>query len=155
MECKQAQEVLADYLGDELDRSGRVAFESHLAICPQCRREAESLQSTLRRLEQLPGPLAMMPDGSGTSLPTWKRRTSLRRRSVARILTYAATLAIGVGIGWFGRSKPSSAGQAFRGGLPETGRDIVSTVGKGQVADPFLRNAVALSAALSQPLRDQ
>ena len=53
MECKHAQEKLADYLGDELSSSCRVAFEDHLATCPECRREVEALQTTLHCLGQL------------------------------------------------------------------------------------------------------
>ena len=43
MKCEEIQEVLADYLGDELDASCTVALERHLGTCPSCRREVESL----------------------------------------------------------------------------------------------------------------
>jgi anti-sigma factor RsiW len=151
MECKHVQEILADYLGDELNSSCRVAFESHLAICPQCRREAESLQTTMRCLEQLAVPPVTMADSSDTLLSGRKRRIAVLRRYVLRPLAYAATLAIGVGIGWFGKTLLSDSGKVFEPPLPKTGYYFFSEIPKGQVPNQLVRNAVALSAAFSQP----
>jgi len=151
MECKHVQEMLADYLGDELNSSCRVTFESHLATCPQCRREVELLQTTLRCLEQLAGPPATMADSSDTSRSGRQRRIPALRRYALRPLAYAATLAIGVGIGWFGKPLPSDAGKAFEPPSQKTGYRFVSGIPKGQVPNQFVRNAVALSTAFSQP----
>jgi predicted anti-sigma-YlaC factor YlaD len=153
MECKQVQETLPDYLGNELDPSVRVAFEGHLSICPQCRREAESLQSAVRCLEQLVGPAAAMSNGSGTSPRERKGRMPFLRRYALRPLTYAATLAVGVGIGWFGKAKPSEVDKVFDPPSAATGQAIVSRIPKGPLSDQVFRNAVALSTALSRPFR--
>ena len=147
MECEQVQEMLADYLGDELNSSGRVTFESHLETCPQCRREFESLQTTLRCLEQLTGPPVTMAD----ALSGRRSRVPALRRYALRALAYAATLAIGVGIGWFAKPALSDSGKAIDLTLPKTGHSFVAGIQKGQVPNQFVSNAVALSTAFSQP----
>lgn len=148
MECKDVQEMLADYLGDELDSSCRNAFDNHLAICLQCRREVESLQRTLRSLEQLAGPAERNSWDASLS------RSKTPRRYVLRLLTYAATLVIGVGIGWFGSPKLSGSNKVFVPFPHKTEHDIMSRNLERQLPDQFVRNAIALSAALSQPLGD-
>ena len=88
MNCKQIDELLADYLGNELHADQRLAVESHLADCPTCRAEVASLSDTLAVLARLEAPVATAPAA----------QRSLRR---FQPLAYAATLLIGLGLGWW------------------------------------------------------
>ncbi len=56
MNCDDFQMVMADALGGELSESQRPAFEAHLAECPTCRGEYESLCGSVRNLKLLPEP---------------------------------------------------------------------------------------------------
>lgn len=154
MECKHVQEMLADYLGEELNSSCRVAFESHLATCPQCQREVESLQTTLGCLEQLAGPPAMMADSSDTSPSGRQRRIPALRRYALRSLAYAATLAIGVGIGWFAKPPISDSGKTLEPPSLKIVYSFVPEIPKDHVPNQLIRNAMAFSSAFSQASGD-
>lgn len=149
MDCKRIQEMLADYLGDELDAHGRADFESHLATCPQCRDEAQSLQTTLGRLKHLTGPPASMTDSSDLSLSGRKRHTPAPRRYALHLLAYAATLAIGVGIGWFAQTLLSHTDKASTPTLPTQEGLVVPGIPEGAMPNQFVRNAMAFSAAFN------
>ena len=151
MECKDVQEMLADYLGDELDSSFRNAFDSHLAICQQCRSEVESLQRTVQSLKQLP--VLAAPNSWDASLSRSKTHIPFPRRYVMRLLTYAAMLVFGVGIGWFGNPILSNPHKAFVPFLYKAENNISGNL-KCQSPDQFVRNAITLSTAFSQPLGD-
>ena len=46
MLCDQAQEMLADILGEELGSVERRAFDEHLVECEACRAEVASLEAS-------------------------------------------------------------------------------------------------------------
>jgi anti-sigma factor RsiW len=46
--CRDLIEFLAGYLDGELDPACRERFDSHLAICPDCRRYLETYRETAR-----------------------------------------------------------------------------------------------------------
>ncbi|MHC4090820.1 MAG: anti-sigma factor family protein [Planctomycetota bacterium] len=154
MNCEHAQEMLADYLGQELDPADQRAFGGHLASCDRCRTEVESLQETLQALRQLPpAPAGVLPDGvrSPRATQAWP---GPRYRGLARPLAYAATLLIGIGIGWLARPAGTVPGPR----APDTREVHPRPPWRGQLPDelapsPFVRNALAFSAALNEPSR--
>ena len=56
MNCEDFQMLLADALGGELSDADRPAFEVHIAACPRCRAEYESMSGAVRSLQALPEP---------------------------------------------------------------------------------------------------
>ena len=149
MNCDRTHQMLADYLGDELDAADREAFEQHLAGCHNCRAEAESLQAAVRALRQLPPP----PSAAAPQPPPAVQTAVLRlQHHRLRPLAYAATLLIGVGIGWFARPVPPAHTPA-PGPVSEPPLAVASSeqqVLTGKLS-PFVRNAIALSTAFSRP----
>lgn len=67
MSCRRARGLLVDYVFDEMERSGRAAFESHLDGCPRCRRHAAALKRLWRALPE-PYPAALTPPAA-----VWER----------------------------------------------------------------------------------
>lgn len=54
MTCKQARQLMSKYLENGLQENENVAFRSHLAVCPDCRCQAEEIGRALdfvRRVE--------------------------------------------------------------------------------------------------------
>lgn len=51
--CREARELLSDYLDDELDRERQRAVERHLRWCPKCHRTTQNLSRTIAALNQL------------------------------------------------------------------------------------------------------
>ncbi len=155
MNCDRAWELLVDYLGEELEPADRRAFEEHLAQCDQCRIEAESLQDALQALRQLPplSPAGLEADGR---FPGPEPRTARPlHRQLGRPLALAATLLIGIGIGWFARLPDTAP-------LPDSGQIRQTQPGWPRdqrisehdlIPSPFMRNALAFSTAFSRPSR--
>lgn len=46
--CRQAVELVTDYLDGSLSRSARKRFERHLADCPHCTEYLEQMRATIR-----------------------------------------------------------------------------------------------------------
>ncbi|EQB64284.1 MAG: hypothetical protein RBG1_1C00001G1863 [candidate division Zixibacteria bacterium RBG-1] len=51
-ECKKYQELLPDYVAEELSLDTREKLDQHLVTCPGCQAELQELKSTLAILEQ-------------------------------------------------------------------------------------------------------
>lgn len=107
MTCHEIEEHLADYLGGELGAEDRSRFEAHLAACPACRREAESLGGTLEALRNLPSVNSAEAERRVSVLEV-RRRPAGVRGMVWRVLPYAACLAVGVGAGFLSSRPPAS-----------------------------------------------
>lgn len=45
--CRQAVELVTDYLEDALPRRERERFEAHLSACPHCREYLEQIRATI------------------------------------------------------------------------------------------------------------
>jgi anti-sigma factor RsiW len=45
--CRQAVELVTDYLEDSLSGAGRRRFEAHLAVCPHCTEYLAQLRATV------------------------------------------------------------------------------------------------------------
>jgi anti-sigma factor RsiW len=142
--------MLADYLGDELGAGDRETFEAHLAVCENCRVEVEALQAALNALRELGPAPAVAPSPAAGHLPIV--RLGLRRL-VLRPLAYAATLLIGVGLGWMAR--PSLEAQVPHRPPMAEPRAALVPIEQQIRADslpPVVRNAIALSTAFSRPV---
>jgi anti-sigma factor RsiW len=108
MNCRELQEWLADYLGDELDETQRQETERHLASCPACRAEVESLrqiQSELDRLNTVPLDAAL----ERTRRLKVVRMRPAPVRFAAVTLRAAALLILGVFLGWYAAPGAPSA----------------------------------------------
>jgi anti-sigma factor RsiW len=61
--CRQAVELMTDYLEGRLSQAGRRRFERHLAGCPNCTEYLAQLRETIRltgqtaAAEDLPAPM--------------------------------------------------------------------------------------------------
>jgi len=147
MDCEQIQEKLADYLGQEMEPAERMAFEEHLAGCRRCGDEVGALRDTIRSLRELaPLPQAvpaapLLASGRGGPAPG-------TRHYLRRSLAYAAVLLIGVGVGWSARPAAPSQPPPEAGTAPTA---QPAPIRERIRSDAFLRNALALSTALSRP----
>lgn len=149
MNCNEIEQHLADYLGGELAPSAVETFDAHLKVCDTCRREVESLGGTLDALHRLPAPPVEMPIHA-----PW-------RASRPQPLAYAATLLIGLGVGWWIRpvivAPPGTRShlvadhhESAPAGAPRALADAVLATYTGRDgSSPFTRNTVRLVRALS------
>jgi len=149
MKCNEIEQQLAEYLGGELEASVVEAIDAHLAGCGECRREVGSLHETLDALHRLDSrPAAAMGRGR-------------RRQPAFQPLAYAATLLIGLGVGWWIKSMdvasppslvlPVSGGRDYAPpGVPGawTGAEWAKYTNRS-ASTPFARNTVKLVRALS------
>jgi hypothetical protein len=54
MKCEKAQELFSEHLEGALERPMAVAFERHLAECPECERDYSAFRMTWQMLETMP-----------------------------------------------------------------------------------------------------
>ena len=99
MNCNDIKNLLADYLGDELDSAERTQFESHLSTCTPCRAEVAGLRQVQSALTDAPDISIEQADQRSRCLEI-RRRPAWPMRTVFAGLRYAAMLAFGVGLGW-------------------------------------------------------
>jgi anti-sigma factor RsiW len=59
--CRQAVELMTDYLEDRMSRSERRRFEGHLANCPHCTEYLAQLRETIRLTGQAAAPEDLPP----------------------------------------------------------------------------------------------
>jgi anti-sigma factor RsiW len=59
--CREAVELVTDYLEGALDRRDRVRFEAHLADCPHCTEYLAQMRRTLDALGRIE-PEALEPE---------------------------------------------------------------------------------------------
>jgi len=64
MDCRQVEDLLLDYLEQELDSAGSAAVEEHLRGCSACRQYRDDLKSTLSELSQAAGSFSEPPPDS-------------------------------------------------------------------------------------------
>ncbi|HSJ76116.1 MAG TPA: anti-sigma factor, partial [Gemmatimonadales bacterium] len=108
------EEELHAYLDQGLSRSQCVEIESHLAACPACQSERDSIAALRDRTTALLAKLAP-PRGFPPAFETLQRRAqvqaSAHRRRI-QIGAWAASLVFAVGLGWTGNylmtTKPQS-----------------------------------------------
>jgi anti-sigma factor RsiW len=59
--CRQAVELMTDYLEGRLSRAGRRRFEAHLAGCPHCTEYLAQLREAIRLTGQAAAPEDLPP----------------------------------------------------------------------------------------------
>ena len=74
MNCNDIKNLLADYLGDELESAERTQFESHLSTCAPCQAEVAGLR-------QVQSALTDAPDISIEQADRQSRCLEIRRRT--------------------------------------------------------------------------
>ena len=114
MSCPETSDRLHAYFDDELDAEGRAAFQEHLRVCPECTRELETQQALRAGLRE-PSFRHTAPAGLGGRIRSALRPAAPARRPrlrVSPVLTAAAALLIGVGVGsvgtYYGAPRPAA-----------------------------------------------
>ena len=78
MTCPETRDLLSAWLDQALDAHERERVEAHLAGCPECRRELETLRSTVSLLSRLEGaraPVGFVDKVMGEAYPApWYRK---------------------------------------------------------------------------------
>lgn len=135
-----ALELLAVYALDAVDGAERDALEAHLATCPRCASELDSLRAVTSAMgnvsesaspeiwEKIAGRLDGAPVTSSPPVPFTltpaRRSTRTPRRFVARVASLAAVLAIGL-LG-FGLLHANSQVAQLRGSLANAQRGALA-----------------------------
>ncbi len=144
MNCNDIKDLLADYLGAELESTARTQFESHLSTCAPCRAEVAGLWQVQSELQDAPDISIEQADQRSRCLEI-RRRPAWPLRTVFAGLRYAAMLAFGLGLGW--QLKPA-AGQPDPGN-PGTDIQPTQTVATTQVHPAWIEAAVKSNAGQS------
>ncbi len=139
MNCNDIKNLLADYLGDELESADRTQFESHLSTCAPCQAEVAGLRQVQSELQDAPDISIELADQRSRCLEI-RRRSAWPMRTVFAGLRYAAMLAVGLGLGW--QLKPVT-------GDPRTNIPPVQTVATTGVHPAWIEAAARSSAGQS------
>ncbi len=99
MNCRELEDLLADYLGEELGGSDRARVESHLTECDACRAEVDSLRGGLAALQESPDVGADEASRRTADLEV-RRRSGRMARLAWTVGGAAAALLVGLAIGW-------------------------------------------------------
>jgi hypothetical protein len=141
------EEELHAYLDQGLSRSQCVEIESHLASCPSCQAERDSIAALRDRTTALLAKLAP-PRGFPPAFELLRRRAaveaSARRRRV-HIASWAASLVAALGLGWTANNLMMTG----RPQAPVTANrpSVASTVAAPNLTTP------AVTPAILRPLR--
>jgi len=124
MDCNDIENLLADYLGRELDETQRRSFDEHLVSCGRCQEHVAQLEETVSVLQQL-DTVSKADAARHTGGLTVVRRRPAMLRIAAAMMKAAALVAFGVGVGW-----QVGTGSGSTEGLPATGdRAFVADAG--------------------------
>ncbi len=144
MNCNDIKNLLADYLGDELEATQRNQFESHLSTCAPCRAEVAGLRQVKSELTDAPDISIEQADQRSRCLEI-RRRRAWPTRTVFAGLRYAAMLAFGLGLGW--QMKPAAEPPLARD--PRTTIPPVRTVATTGVHPAWIEAAAKMNAGQS------
>ena len=144
MNCNDIKNLLADYLGDELEAMQRTQFESHLSTCASCRVEVAGLRQVQSELTDAPDISIEQADQRSRCLEI-RRRRAWPMRTVFVGLRYAAMLAFGLGLGW--QLKP--AAEPLPGGGSGTDIPPVQTAATTVVHPAWIEAATKINAGQS------
>ena len=95
----EARDMLADYLGGELDDAPRQRFENYLAGDAELAAEVESLRGALAAMRALDMP------GAAPAMP--EKRADFSRSAARTVLRYAAVIIFAFGAGYVTRNAAS------------------------------------------------
>jgi hypothetical protein len=175
MKCEQTREKSADYLAGELDEKSLAEVRAHLADCPACREEMESLSAIWTKLGVLPkeqpsGALrsrfyemleaykaGLAKDrerqGFGQALSRWIGQL-LPRKPAYQLALALILIAAGLGSGYLLNVRPRSAARTEMAGLKSEVDDMrrIVAVSLLKQASPSERlMGVSWSARIDQP----
>ena len=142
MNCVDCQLMLSDALGGELSDAHRPGFDAHIAECPQCRDEYESMSRALRSLQSLPGPQPVRARRVGNRLILTESSRGTMTSISYGLLRYAAGLLIAFTAGYAlraaltPRDTPPSGGGVAQVATAGSKRDTL----QGAIAGAHLRN---------------
>jgi hypothetical protein len=146
--CEERRDEIVLYIFGEMGPGAGEAFEAHLASCPGCRLEVDSLARTLRMVsEASTGPAAAsFTNGDGIS---WEAEWTLLRRRLLTAETLASeTIPFPPRSGaraWLARAAAVvlTAGLAFAAGYASRGRQAPGPAAPAATAAPPLAGASA------------
>ncbi len=146
MNCNDIKDLLADYLGDELESAERMQFESHLTTCAPCRAEVAGLRQVQSELQDTPDISIEQADQRSRCLEVRRRRAWPMRTALVG-LRYAAMLAFGVGLGW----QLNPASEQPVAGDPRTDIPPVQTAAASNVHPAWIEAATNSNAVHTAP----
>jgi anti-sigma factor RsiW len=115
MNCHEFNQVVADYIGGELDAEARTAAQQHLGVCAACRQSATELQAAAAAIEAgIPNEAEATELTAGLRPPALTLPMTTRaagRPRVGVILRYAAVIVLAFGCGWLVRGGGASASE--------------------------------------------
>jgi anti-sigma factor RsiW len=100
MDCPTCEAMVDAYVDGELSATESAAFETALAVCPECRRRLETARELSGLLRGLPAEPA--PDLLRARVERELRAIAARPREGVRWSAMAASLIVAIGIGWLG-----------------------------------------------------
>jgi anti-sigma factor RsiW len=132
MNCGQVRRLLPPFLDEELSGRVREKIASHLASCPTCRVELESLRADMGLLEQV-----VTPEVSPFLVTRVMAEVRSRKRPVAQgfgrlVQSLAAALVVAVSIG---------AGVFFGSGLAQSPQSV--SAGSTEDAVSYVESSTA------------
>ncbi|MEA3368562.1 MAG: PQQ-binding-like beta-propeller repeat protein, partial [Planctomycetota bacterium] len=133
MNCRQVRDQLALWATGDVTPAQRRRLDAHLASCPACREAAEEYLAVVAQVRASAAPTAVRAEAlervrsAGAAAIRSERRRTWRRRGLRLAAGLAATVLVGVGIGYLldALSGPASPGHspASPGRRPATGPD--------------------------------
>ena len=144
MNCNDIKDLLADYLGDELESVEQTQFQSHLSTCASCRTDVTGLRQVQSQLTDAPDISIEQADRQSRCLEI-RRRRAWPMRTVFVGLRYAAMLAFGLGLGW----QLNPASEQPVAGDPRTDLPPVRAVATTGVHPAWIEAAAKLNAGQS------
>lgn len=115
MKCKRIQQYLLDYSEQLLDQENHHLVEEHLRHCPECARELQEIEQTIRLLQTLPvqvPPETFWPDFTSNVMrqirkmepvPSRLRNVFFFPHTKLAVVVFIALLVIGGGAGYYFR----------------------------------------------------
>ena len=150
------EEELHAYLDQGLSRSQCVEIESHLAACPACQSERDSIAALRDRTTALLAKLAP-PRGFPPAFETLHRQAqaqaSAHRRRV-QIGAWAASLVVAVGLGWSANYLTMKPRTPVQVSTPASSRSVATVPRTPPPSTPRATRAV-LRQAQKSPLRSR
>jgi anti-sigma factor RsiW len=146
MTCREADDLLDDYVDGTLAEAQFQEVELHLASCESCRKAERGLRRLLAEAAALPREKSPVRD----LWPEIRQQIGPRATFAAwRPLAIAASLVLAVAAGYFLRGAPTPA--TTLGPSQPVGRPVsVSSPALAQAEDDYVRAADALWAALHE-----
>ncbi len=146
----EARDMLADYLGGELDDARRRRFENYLAGDPELAAEVESLRGALAALRALDAPYAA------------EKQAGSSRSPIPILLRYAAVIIFAFGAGYLARNVTSGPSDSAPPGIVQPtpkardaakvwGTRVVTAYARQPGRSGLARALIALSRATREP----